>query len=241
MLRFSPLDAMIQGGIDPRTKLIERRRAMQEWDRLASEREMFRRLLPPCANSQLKYCRKYSYSSTLKARSASRQGQVIALCRVCKLWRDVAIGTHQLWNDLKLRDYDVLRCDVDKISRWLGRCGSLPRRLTFEDFRACSTDHATGSDCFMVKRMTVVKLLTQGPTLHVLYFQEITPDCFHELAKHMKEEKTQVVRPWDRLDSLTISLSLRHIEDPPTLDQMLLHLPPVRTFELRGLHESWKT
>jgi hypothetical protein len=56
MLRFSPLDNMIHGGIDARTKLIdqldlkvhkldfERRMAVQEWNKLSAEREMLRRL-----------------------------------------------------------------------------------------------------------------------------------------------------------------------------------------------------
>jgi hypothetical protein len=90
----------------------------------------------------------------------------------------------------------------------------------------------------MVRCLTVVKLLTQGPTLHALEFRETTPDCFYELAKYMKEQKTQVVRPWDCLGSLTVHVALRYDADPPTLEQVLLHLPPVRSFELRGLHDQ---
>ncbi|TEB29885.1 hypothetical protein FA13DRAFT_1734241, partial [Coprinellus micaceus] len=234
----------IQEDIDARTKTTdqlevevqrldaEHQRIEMEWqkvcgerDKLATERETLRGLLTSFRRFPAEILSEIFIAVHSDSKFMPRWGpaQVVTLSRVSTLWRDVALSTPRLWNCLALRPMDLTRCDISKISRWMGRSGSTARWLELRDLDACHQSHENGraSHCLLIELWKVVKLLSEGPFLHALCLNDIFTDCLQVLAEHMAAQQTRDARPWDSLGSLSVSLAMMWGAESPTLAETL--------------------
>lgn len=245
----------IQEDIDARTKTIdqlgvevqrldaerqriemERQKVCGERDKLATERQTLRGLLTSFRRFPAEILSEIFIAVHSDSKFIPHRGpaQVVTLSMVSTLWRDVALSTPRLWNCLALRPMDLTRCDISKISRWMGRSGSTARWLELRGLDACNQAHENGraSHCLLIELWKVAKLLSEGPFLHALCLSDIFTDCLQVLAEHMAAQQTRDARPWDSLGSLSVSLAMMWGAEPPTLAETLLHFPSVRSFHL---------
>lgn len=219
----------------------ERRRVQGKRNKVAAERDTRAGLLTPLRRYPLEILSEIFVTVCDAAGIDNKAGPVVDLCRVCRSWRNAAIGTPQLWSRLKLSETDLDGCDINKISRWFARSGSVARSLELEDLR-CDIDHLVETDgCGPLISSKLVELLTRGPLLHELFLNMIDPICLRNIAKGMKDTELEgpVARPWNSLQQLRIGIPfLFRSRMPPPLSVLLLDLPSVPSFHMLGFWDA---
>ncbi|KAF6763362.1 hypothetical protein DFP72DRAFT_841462 [Ephemerocybe angulata] len=158
--------------------------------------------------------------------------ELLALCLVCRRWREAALNTHRLWSSVDIACYfspTVSR----KVETWLNRSGALPKRLKI---LAGECEEST-TPCHQCKLSNeLARFLAEGPRLEHLALQCSTPLCLKGLLNVVKShEDRSTAGSWDAIKSLRINFSQEWTEREPfnPADTVFLQLPPVTSLGLR--------
>ena len=111
--------------------------------------------------------------------------QIMALCLVCRGWRDAAYLTHTLWGTLEVKLSPAL--SYDQVKRWLNRSPQNLRSLTVVETGAdeCVEESYTNhresrshvlNNCPW-RNKALAELLTKGPSLYSLHLDMSSSHC----------------------------------------------------------------
>ncbi|KAF6754830.1 hypothetical protein DFP72DRAFT_1169836 [Ephemerocybe angulata] len=199
----------------------------------------------------------HPYEHEEKVRNAVGRADFVSLrlSRVCKLWREATLVTHELWTGLKIRPRHTLE-SLESVEAWFSRAGSLPRRLQYEgwtlgdggrfDDPYCSCEDLDSGPKLLPCLLAVSalpQLLTNGPRLDHLTLMCANTACFGHFLDAMDTLRqgptTPASRPWDTLRSLSVKfrdtmlqpdsqlgqIIVSHLERLPIVDSLEVHLP----------------
>ncbi|KAJ7155630.1 hypothetical protein C8R46DRAFT_1356103 [Mycena filopes] len=227
--------------VDEEIQTLELRRQNLETRRLELQRSLpiYRRAIAPHKTLPVELLREifkfFGGPSDLNKITAPRSRDVhLALCGVCSRWRAVALGTHELWSDVRVEFYYRRHTQLlDALALWLSRTGSHAAALDL----TCTGSLAVESpECVRIDQLIVQysrlfrSLSLRGLPLRRLLFT-VTPLFFERLeilALHSGHDDdatavpplfTGVVTP--RLRSLTLSM----LQSSNTIPFARLHLP----------------
>lgn len=129
---------------------------------------------------------------------AEYRGHLLDICLVCKLWRQVAVSTHQLWTSLDI-DMPLTRAGFQRAKTWLARSGALPKTLSI----AAPDDYCRfNKPCHLASRR-LRKLLTQGPVIDSLAISCPTSICVKKFYALLR--RAQQASHLDSLKSLDLT------------------------------------
>ncbi|TEB22976.1 hypothetical protein FA13DRAFT_1798405 [Coprinellus micaceus] len=161
------------------------------------------------------------------------RGEVVGILLVCKEWCNVALNTPRLWANLDLRIRNPTT-DYEDIAVWFSRAKGVPKSLDVhrgvELTKACSCAQNSSAKC-QFNDPTLAKLMAVGPALARFRIFFDSPMCFPTFMSAITALNNQPdSRPWDKLLSLTLGISLQGISARQNIFQ---HLPPnLTTFHL---------
>lgn len=213
----------------------ERQRVQLERAHVMAERDALGRLLSPLRGFPEDILSEI-FTTVSRAEGNDLGSWVVNLCLVCRVWRNVAVGTPKLWSHVRLCGCYLARLDIDKLSRWFARSGGVARHLEM-GYLDCGCEHGQQTDDRGLDS-TLTHILSHGPSVHKLSLIHVSPTRLWTLARHMKETKSgHGDRPWDSLKELRVYVSsdIRQRQASISLLQLLRDLPSVLSFQLTGL------
>ncbi|KAF6763172.1 hypothetical protein DFP72DRAFT_874913 [Ephemerocybe angulata] len=168
----------------------------------------------------------------------SRKSVLINFCLVCKTWKAVAYATPALWTPLVLSLPSSARMtprEYDTLVFWLSRSPKTSRGLTIISSRL---EHQHKAETCSLLDPLVAKLLKEGPVLDHLHLHMMRIQCLHSLLDLVGPPESRSARraprPWDSLKTLGLTFRRFNVpaDSPSDLNDILLRIPQVRTFEL---------
>ena len=104
---------------------------------------------------------------------------LVALCLVCKVWRNAALSTPQLWNtaEVHLTAEPGAQIHSHKVRRWLERSEAAPKTVIID---TGSWGH--GRFACTLRNAGVAKLLRDGPVISLLIIKSLTAACLNHLV-----------------------------------------------------------
>ncbi|KAF6748513.1 hypothetical protein DFP72DRAFT_916165 [Ephemerocybe angulata] len=192
-----------------------------------------------------------------KVRNARGRMELVNLSLVCKLWREAAFATHELWTGLQIKTRHSPK-SFKSVEAWLSRSGSLARRLQYQGWYLESDDPGTFDNLQMCRcgdqdawprqeprpcllAMSVMPhLLTNGPPLDHLTLMCNDTECFQHFMEAMDSLRGENVaarpRPWDTLKSLSIKFRDASLQTGGHLGQTFIsrfeRIPRVQSLEV---------
>lgn len=170
--------------------------------------------------------------------STQSMEQVIAICLVCRLWRDIALKTPELWNSLIVR-VKFTEQVTQRVKQWFLRSGDTPRSLAvYIPGTARHEDCWADESCEVVSPELAAFLLDGPQRIDHISFIFPSSGCCASLVDTLKEYRSKstsrLFEPWDTLKSLRIVVTHRWFEDYNDFqpDAMLQCLPPVSSLHL---------
>lgn len=156
----------------------------------------------------------------------------ISLGLVCKRWREATLLRHDLWNHFSARTVGF-----DKAVTWLSRSGTLPKSL---HLYTSNKEYNCRPNACICKSASMVRLLTEGPTLDHLSIRPRSAGCFTRIIAALQEAPQDAPsRPWDTLRSLELEFeggSTMEWEES-VAETMFLQLPPVASLSIQLPHQ----
>ncbi|KAF5335192.1 hypothetical protein D9611_010918 [Ephemerocybe angulata] len=212
----------IRHEVHVRTQAIER--LQLELQNLESERAAWQSLLSPLRRNSIPPEILGEIFGYVVDSIKPRRSQVNLLCRVCKVWRDVALGIPSLW--AQLDDIEVQnKLDVAKFHTWLSRAGNAGKVLSIEG-QYWHPDHVCPFAASAVQ-----ELLSKGPCFNSLSLKCKSLECFTKLLRSTPNHGAPpFAASFNSLQS--ISLGFAHWPSSPDAWQLLDHLPPVTSLAL---------
>ncbi|KAF5335097.1 hypothetical protein D9611_010967 [Ephemerocybe angulata] len=169
------------------------------------------------------------YKETPSRRKPDSAKELLALCLVCRRWREAALNTHRLWSALDISDYLSPRFS-QKVETWLARSGVLPKSLKIRE--ECSNPRDPRHRCRMMST-ELAKFLAEGPRLEHLALQCSSPLCLKGLLNVVKNGHSSP-GSWDKIKSLQVTFSQwTELEPFNPADTVFHQLPPVTSLDLR--------
>jgi hypothetical protein len=155
---------------------------------------------------------------------------LIALCLVCRTWRDAASATPQLWRHLEI-PLVPSNLRLEKAFRWFDRCKGIANKTLMVDcdFHGYTRDCAE-EGCNLANP-ELARLLTEGPSFEKLSLCCVGSLCFRALIGLMDSLKNDKPRPWDSIKSLDLTFYEFWDETDPS-DPLFRHIPPVTSLSL---------
>ncbi|KAF6747459.1 hypothetical protein DFP72DRAFT_607652 [Ephemerocybe angulata] len=197
----------------------------------------------------------HPYEDEEKVRDAAGRKDLVRLSLVCKLWRDAALVTHELWAGLQLNLRHTLE-SLKSVETWLSQAGSLPRRVQYQGWNSpdggastnlsrqsciCGSSSAwlEPGSCFLATSV-LPQLLTNGPRLDHLTLICVNTVCFGHFLDAMdtlrQDPTTPGSRPWDTLRSLSVKFQNTILLPDPQLGHIIVshleRLPVVESLEV---------
>ncbi|KAF5335191.1 hypothetical protein D9611_010919 [Ephemerocybe angulata] len=218
----------IRHEVQVRTQAIER--LQLELQKLESERAAWQSLLSPLRRNSIPpevLGEIFGYVVLATESTKPRRSQVNVLCRVCKAWRDVALGIPSLW--VQLDDIVVQNhLDVAKVRSWLSRARNAAKMLGIVGHHRYPK---VPNPVCPFASSAVQEFLSSGPGLNSLSLKCKSLHCFSELLNPTPSHGgAPISRSFDSLRS--ISLGFAQWPTSPDAWQLLDHLPLVTSLSL---------
>ncbi|KAF5335185.1 hypothetical protein D9611_010933 [Ephemerocybe angulata] len=218
----------IRHEVHVRTQAIER--LQLELQKLESERAAWQSLLSPLRRNSIPpeiLGEIFGFVLLATERTKPRRSQVNVLCRVCKAWRDVALGISSLWaqlDDIVVQNH----LDVAKVRSWLSRAGNAAKMLGIVGHHRYPK--VPNSVCPFASS-AVQEFLSRGPGLNSLSLKCKSLQCFAELLNPTPSHGgAPNSRSFDSLHSISLGFGLW--PSSPDAWQLLENLPPVTSLTL---------
>ncbi|TEB38169.1 hypothetical protein FA13DRAFT_1725813 [Coprinellus micaceus] len=165
---------------------------------------------------------------------------LVQLMLVCKGWRYVALyHAHRLWSTVQVEADEASRLSYSKAVTWLTRAGNVPRTLAIRLDRRiqcpglCAPQLADSPPirpCILSKSLSLGKLLSVGPPLHILGIETLHRRCMANFVSTLP-------RPFPgcklQPSLRTLYLTVRFAEENSGY-QFLSHFPSITNIYLAG-------
>lgn len=182
---------------------------------------------------------------------------------VCKRWRQGTLLKHQLWSGVRVGEGQL--GSYQKVVAWISRAGNLPKTLNFADEieydeEECETKECLGNPECMQHNPTLIKLLTEGPTLDSGGLSSMTPECLQHVKRTIGRLGMKGQGPWYIWGRLGAAIRVQHLDvsrevvhgNIPDIHQVkrpqrhgttgyACHsFPPSRTLSVADTSDSWQ-
>ncbi|KAF5318229.1 hypothetical protein D9611_014743 [Ephemerocybe angulata] len=236
-------------------KISELRKLEMELERHRAILSPVRRVPREVLGHVFTFLRPYEHEE--KVRNAVGRTDLLRLSRVCKLWRDAALVTHELWAGLQLNPRHSFE-SLKSVETWLSQAGSLPQRVQYQGWNSRDGEASTNlsrqscicgssnawprlepASCLLAASV-LPQLLTNGSRLDHLTLMCANTVCFGHFLDAMdtlrQDPTTPGSRPWDTLRSLSVKFRNTILLPDPQLGHIIVshleRLPIVESLEV---------